>query len=465
MEKNTKIILENSKNLNVLYVEDDEIVRDSTLLIFENFFTKIDVAEDGQKGIDKYLDFYRENKTYYDLVISDINMPIKDGLTMCKEIKHHCIKQVIILVTAHNESDYLYSAIELGIDGYLTKPMELNALISILYRTTQVISDRKLVQSYYHLLEDISILNIDQKDASSFSSLKDILNDLKLNKEKILKRWIENDLVQERLEYNTINIKYFKTHYAINIINYLLEIIDGNKEIGNCPAIIEMLDFFKHKNLSLEDIFIICAYFKNSITSYIFSRYSFNQKVFDDISLVLDRNFEGVIKDYIKLKDGFVKKNLEKIEVSKETKNHDDREVFNYVEYVMDSDINELQDLGEEIDSHSVALITKNSTDIHDYIILGDYITKYGTTLTNYPIFLDLGKAIITLGTNLTQNTQALLEHKDKMLSVLILIDGFVNDLTVWRKEIFDNNIVDYKFLNVSFYSNIDNIIKIMKDK
>ena len=45
------------------------------------------------------------------------------------------------------------------------------------------------------------------------------------------------------------------------------------------------------------------------------------------------------------------------------------------------------------------------------------------------------------------------------MSNITALIEGFVNDLIVWRKEIFDNNIKDHTFLNQSFFSNVDTII------
>ena len=49
------------------------------------------------------------------------------------------------------------------------------------------------------------------------------------------------------------------------------------------------------------------------------------------------------------------------------------------------------------------------------------------------------------------------------MSNITSLIEGFVNDLIVWRKEIFDNNIKDHTFLNDSFFSNIDTIIMYIK--
>ena len=128
MEIDNKLILENSKTLTVLYVEDDKQLRDSTSGLLQNYFSDVDIAIDGQDGYDKYEAYFDKTNRYYDIVISDINMPNMDGLEMCKKIKNINFEQPIILVTAFNETSYLHSAIELGVDGFLTKPMEIQQL-------------------------------------------------------------------------------------------------------------------------------------------------------------------------------------------------------------------------------------------------------------------------------------------------------------------------------------------------
>ena len=70
-----KIILENSKKLKVLYVEDDEQLKESTRKLFLNYFSVVDTAEDGLEGLEKYISYFDEVGEYYDLVISDISMP------------------------------------------------------------------------------------------------------------------------------------------------------------------------------------------------------------------------------------------------------------------------------------------------------------------------------------------------------------------------------------------------------
>jgi len=473
MKIDNKLILENSKNLNILYVEDDDLLRESTSQLFRNFFKNVDVSIDGEAGLDQYKDYMKDNDCSYDLVISDINMPNMDGLEMCDKIKEINYDQVIIFITAFNESNYLHSAISLGVNGFLTKPIEMEQLKDVLYRSTQVVVDRKLVQEHYSQIEKQNIHNLDAEQKSIVTSPRDILIDLDRDKENISHKWLEYKVIHERLKSYNIDIEFFRTHYGIKVIEYFLNVIRGKEKVGNCPIIMVMLEFFKNKNLSLEDIFVICVNFKNTITSYLLQNYSFNQKLFDEFSLILDKNFEGVIINFQskgnskqealnpntnnvqtysqdKLRKQLFQKKKAVVEVSEE---------INYNEYVLENDIYELQDLEEEIDALAVLVIMNNSSTIDDSKHLGSQIQRYGVILTNYPLFSKLGEYIVKLGTNFKENSQLLMDDQERMSSITALIEGFVNDLIIWRKEIFENNIDNPHFLDDSFFSNVDTII------
>ena len=458
MEINNKLILENSRTLNVLYIEDDIQLRTSTAQLFSNYFKSVDVGIDGKEGYEKYQSYFDKTGEYYDIVISDINMPIMDGLEMCKIIKGINNEQSIIFVTAFNESSYLHKAIHLHADGFLTKPIEIEQLKSILYKTTQAVVDRKLVKKHYEQIEDINSITMSKIDTASYKSPKDILDNLETNKEIISHLWADETTIHDRLKAHSIDVEFFRSRYGIKVIEYFLNVIRGEAEVGNCPVVFEMLDFFKNKNLPLEDIFMICVHFKNTLTAYIFDRYIFNRQLFNDVSYILDKNFEGVIINYIQMKKDDENKGpkQKKIEVKEEIK--EVVEEVNYVEYVIENDVYELQDLEEEIDSLAISVTSSNTT-VEDATQLGNKIKRYGDILSNYPLFSELGKYIVKLGINFVDNSQLLIDDKARMLNITALIEGFINDLIVWRKEIFENNIENPHFLDSSFFSNVDTII------
>ncbi|MEA3384619.1 MAG: SiaB family protein kinase [Campylobacterota bacterium] len=127
-------IIKYTKSMNLLYVEDDQDARESTLMILEEFFDHIDVAEDGKIALDMFID-NQENK--YELILSDINMPHLDGLGLVKHIRQIDQFVPIILLTAQNETQYLLDSIELGIDGYLHKPLNMDKFLFYLKRITR----------------------------------------------------------------------------------------------------------------------------------------------------------------------------------------------------------------------------------------------------------------------------------------------------------------------------------------
>lgn len=79
-------ILEYSKNISVLYVEDDTVLRKSMEKMFSLYFDVLDTAKDGKEALEMYENFKERNRIYYDIVITDINMPNLDGIAMSEEM-------------------------------------------------------------------------------------------------------------------------------------------------------------------------------------------------------------------------------------------------------------------------------------------------------------------------------------------------------------------------------------------
>lgn len=462
-----KIIFENSKRLNILYVEDDVQVREATSSLLEIYFNFVDLAVDGESGLQAYTDYYQKTDKYYDVVMSDIKMPKLDGIEMAKKIKAIHSEQAIIFVTAYTDFDYLNAAIELGVDGFLKKPLEVEQLKNILYKTSQKVVDKIIAQEHYAQIEEVNMRHIDLIDAKEFNVAKDILDDLERNKEKISHIWCDKSIVIERLENHEIDVEYFRSNFGIKVIEYFLGVISCTHEAGNCPVVFIMLDYFKHKNLPLDDIFMICVHFKNSMTSYIFSRYSFNQQLFDDVSLILDKNFEGVVRNYLDIKgctkkEDKKKQNIKSSASPKAILKEEAEHITSYVEYVLEHDVYELQDLEEDIDTMSIKVTDKNKVTVDDIVVLGLNIKRYGSILSNYHLFAKLGVKISLLGSSFQENAEILYVDDEKRNSVSTLLEAFVNDLIVWRREIFENNIENSHFLDASFFSNVDTIIMFM---
>lgn len=116
------------KDLNLMIVEDEDKLRDGLQRALSGFFAKLITAKNGDEGLKKF------KKYNPDLVITDILMPIVDGLDMAKGIKEISPDTPIIVLSAYSEKERLLRAIDIGIDKYLIKPVDIDELLRIIER-------------------------------------------------------------------------------------------------------------------------------------------------------------------------------------------------------------------------------------------------------------------------------------------------------------------------------------------
>jgi len=125
-----------TKDIKLLYVEDNDELREETLEIFKYYFQNIVVAKNGEEGLALYKEEYDFKKTYFDIVVSDVEMPKMDGVLMCKKIKEIKQDQIVVLLSAYDTKEYLKEAINLGVDKFIVKPVIdayefISALVSL----------------------------------------------------------------------------------------------------------------------------------------------------------------------------------------------------------------------------------------------------------------------------------------------------------------------------------------------
>jgi len=137
----------NCKTLRLLYVEDDLNARDATLKLFHHFFDHITVAKDGEEGFETF------KKGNFDLVISDINMPKKDGLQMLQEIREIPSDVPFLLLSAYSENEYFTRSISLGADYFIIKPIQQEQFFDALTKVVRKIEYKKLSHEYQQHLE------------------------------------------------------------------------------------------------------------------------------------------------------------------------------------------------------------------------------------------------------------------------------------------------------------------------
>jgi len=225
-----------SEKIYILYIEDDKIVADSVSRTLQLLNQKIFTAYDGEEALGII------EKNPIDIIITDIRMPKLNGINLVEKLRQKDLDIPVIITTAFNEIDYLKKAIELSIESFIEKPIDLRKLLQTVSKISQRVEtkrelERKKIQ-IEHFKEAISKSNLiisTTKDGlikdinfDLFSDLSDQISKYKIEHisslidEKDLK--IIYEFVNKYEVYNkTININFQNKIYIVNLTAFALE--------------------------------------------------------------------------------------------------------------------------------------------------------------------------------------------------------------------------------------------------
>ncbi|KAB7881197.1 response regulator transcription factor [Poseidonibacter ostreae] len=226
-----------TRDINVLFVEDDTHFRKELFELLQDIFPHVTVAVDGQDGLNKYNEYFISSKKYYDLIISDIKMPNLNGIELVDSVYKIHPEQIVVILSARNEFDYLLPLINLGIQQFFTKPINYTTFIEDMLKICNKI--------YINNLDDEStIIKIDN---SSFwdKEKKELIQDnrkIKLTKKEII-------LVDRILKQNG---RIYTVDELISTIWF--EEFDLNADIKNLKNLISRLRK-KVPNLHIKNIY------------------------------------------------------------------------------------------------------------------------------------------------------------------------------------------------------------------
>ena len=162
------------QELSVLYVEDLEDLRERMHAAFSKIFFSVDTASNGQEGLEKYKKAVDRDKTY-DLVISDIQMPVMDGLDMLYEIQKIKSEQRFIITTVSTDTNHFVHSIELGVDGFLLKPIDATQMKTVLIKISKSINAERSLQKHIDSIEELNASLIKHDNIAHFHKMKDDL--------------------------------------------------------------------------------------------------------------------------------------------------------------------------------------------------------------------------------------------------------------------------------------------------
>lgn len=165
------------KNQRVLFVEDEELAREKLAKLLSKLFKEVVLASNGLEGLNKF-EKSKLTDEKIDLIISDINMPIMNGLDMLEKIREIDYFVPAIFTTARSESENILKAIDLNVSNYIIKPIDTTILIKKItevcektFFETELQDKQKELQKYLDAVDSVAMIyKMDENGNISFAN-------------------------------------------------------------------------------------------------------------------------------------------------------------------------------------------------------------------------------------------------------------------------------------------------------
>ena len=401
------------KNITILYAEDEKDLREVTHQILKGFTKKQYVAQNGQEGLELFKKYEKE----IDLIITDVNMPILNGLDMVKEIKKINLNIPIIVATAFSNKEYLLEAIDIGVDKYVLKPIDIAKLLqvmsqSLIYHELKDLYTDKLTNlpNRNKLKKDLDQNNIDLMallDVDEFSTINDLFGEkigdtiLYELANKLKEYFNEEDYLVYRIEADKFTIVAKKNNQDVNEFYNLCKAFADKIEKESLLIDEDEIDINITIGIAQGDG---ARAFKYSQRVINYARTKLQRIMIYNESFRIQQSFEENIKWVKQLKVGF-RENL--------------------------------------FQAYFQPIVDTQTKEVHKYEALIRYITKEGVEIAPYH-FINVAKKtklypnIIKI---VIQDSFKLIKNKNKRVSVNISFDDIANEeTTAFIYEVLEQN-------------------------
>ena len=133
----------------ILLVDDEEDIREVLSMALADMGYQILTADNGKAAWGTY------NKEMPPIVMTDIKMPVMDGIELLRRIKQKNQETEVIMITGHGDMDLAIKSLKNRASDFITKPINVDALEISLNRTQEKIITRRKLQEYMQNLEQL----------------------------------------------------------------------------------------------------------------------------------------------------------------------------------------------------------------------------------------------------------------------------------------------------------------------
>ena len=400
------------KNVTILYAEDEKDLREVTHQILKGFTKKQYVAENGQEG----LELFKAHEKEIDLFITDVNMPILNGLDMIKEIKKININIPIIVATAFSNKEYLLEAIDIGVDKYVLKPIDIAKLLQVM---SQSLIYHELKNLYTDTLTNLPNRNKLKKDLEENNM--DLMALLDIDEFSTI-----NDLFGEKIGDTILYELANKIRDYFNDDYYVYR-IEADKF-----AIVA-----KQNNQNVDDFYNLCKIFADKIEKE--SLLIDEDEIDINITIGIAQGDGARAFKYSQRVINYARTKLQRIMIYNESFKIQQSFEEN-IKWVKQLKVGFRENLFQ---AYFQAIVDTQTKKVHKYEALIRYVTKEGVEIAPYN-FINVAKKtklypnIIKI---VIQDSFKLIKNKNKRVSVNISFDDIANEeTTAFIYDILEQN-------------------------
>ena len=151
-------LIRNSCNISVLYIENSYQEDSIKIKLLKKIFPNIKLVENGKEGLAAYINYKETSNQYFDLIITELSLPVMSGLDMLESMKELNKNQRTLIVSDYAKKDEFIDIIELGIDGYLSKPINITKCIDLLDKIVARINLSKQHETNLSFIDNLTKL-------------------------------------------------------------------------------------------------------------------------------------------------------------------------------------------------------------------------------------------------------------------------------------------------------------------
>ena len=227
--------LEYLKSQTLLFIEDEEQAKEILAKILSKIFKNVITASNGLEGLEKFKEA-NESLNKIDLIISDINMPLMNGLDMLEEIRKIDGNIPTIFLTARSETSNILRAVDLNVTSYILKPVQTDILLKKAaaafenkFISNQLKEKKEELENYLEAVDTVALIYKMNDNADIIFGNKSLLEVSSYSKEELLNLNL-NDLIHPDVSRETME-KVWEVVKKGEIWSGNTKFISKNKEV------------------------------------------------------------------------------------------------------------------------------------------------------------------------------------------------------------------------------------------